>query len=174
MEYQKKKIFNTNIVARTSEEIQGVLNALCFASSREKKLSAYLKKISAILVYSKKTGYDNLLFPKEGIYVCQTRTVLDATREYLASLFVHEARHLWQFKKKKPYYGDIAEEDAYHFQRRFLKKYGIIEDVEWLDELYKQKWWVFKDKKSGKRKSVSPRDRIFKKFVERYVSGNLF
>lgn len=150
-QYQRKKICGICIMAQTPKELRCVEIAIKFVAKKEKKLLIQLKKIDAILVYAKKRGYDNLLFAKERIYVCQTRTVLDSTKEYLASLFLHEARHLSQFEKKKLWQGNKAEEGAYRFQRRFLEKYSTPEEIQWLDEAYRGKWWVFTDRKTGKK-----------------------
>lgn len=111
-----------------------------------------LLKLERILVYPSDGKYLSFYFPKENVYVCDSRLITESSLPYLASLFLHEARHVWQHRtnKKKIYKNlDLCETDAYKFQRKFLKKFGSKNELDWLDEQYKNKWW--KTAKSSKK-----------------------
>ena len=171
MKYNLKKFLNIEIVAKTDNEIKKIVKALEFIKAKDKKSFNILKKLNAILVLPKK-GYDNTLFVKKSIYICQAGTVLRSSISYLSSLFIHESRHLWQYSEGKNYYGDKAEKDAYKLQREFLEKFGNKKETEWLDRLFKEKWWVYTDKK-GKKTLISPNDRLFNKFLDQYLANKL-
>ena len=167
--YHSNNIYGIEVVAITNEEIKKIEKAIHFIKTKDSKSLNLLKRLRAILVFPEK-GYDNLLFLKEKVYVCQTGTILESSISYLASLFIHEARHLWQYYKGRHYYGNEAETDAYNVQRKFLVKFEEKGEVAWLDKRFKEKWWVFKDKK-GKKTLISPKTSLFIKFVSQYLSG---
>lgn len=168
--YFSNDVYGIEVIAITKKEIEKIRKAIHFIKTRDPKSFNLFRRLKAILVLPEK-GYDNQLFLKEKVYICQTGTILESSISYLASLFIHEARHMWQYYKKwKKIYGNKAEKDAYDFQRKFLLKFGEKEEVEWLDKLFKEKWWVYKDKK-GKKTLISPKSDLFAKFVSQYLSG---
>jgi|GEM_PF-6828314 len=77
-----------------------------------------------------------------------------------------------QWKRKEKYIGSDAEQRAYKFQRNFLKKFGDIGEVEWLDKCFEGQWWV--DKKSKKNEtSFSHGDKNLISFCKKYIEGKL-
>lgn len=173
MKYKFKKFLNIEIVAKTDKEIKKITEALEFIKIEDEKSFSILRNLKAILVLPKKR-YDNTLFVKESVYICQAGTILRSSVFYLASLFVHEVRHLWQYRKGKHYYGNKAEQDAYKFQRKFLKKFGekSKKEIKWLDKLFKEKWWIYTNKK-GKKTLISPNDKLFINFLNKYLENKL-
>ena len=167
--YLSRNVYGIEVVATTDKEIEKIRKAIYFIKTRDLKSFNLFKQLKAVLIFPKKY-YDNLLFLKEKVYVCQTGTILESSISYLASLFIHEARHLWQYYKGRHYYGNEAETDAYNVQRKFLVKFEEKGEVAWLDKRFKEKWWVFKDKK-GKKTLISPKTNLFVKFVSQYLSG---
>lgn len=166
--YFKYDFSGIEVVAKTKKEIEKVILALKFLKSKEKKYFKLLKDLKAILVLFKK-DYDNLLWIREKIYICETLTILESSKEYLTSLLLHEAIHIWQYNKGKKYYGDKAEKDAYLKQRKFLVKYGKKDEVLWLDKCFKEKWWVYK----GSRKIDFYDSNILINFAKKYLNGRL-
>lgn len=169
--YHCKNILGIEIVAATKSEVHKVSAALRFLKTRNVKALKTLQMLRAILVFPK-LDYDNTLLVKEKIYICQRGTVLGASTQYLASLLVHEVRHLEQYKRDIKFYGDVAERDAYRIQRQFLKKYSTKEELDWLAKLFKERWWIFKDVK-GRKTLVSPDDKRLRKFAQRYLKNKL-
>ena len=169
--YLFKNVYGIEVVAATDKEIEKIRKAIGFIKTRDLKSFNLFRRLKAILVLPEK-DYDNQLFLEEKVYVCQTGAILESSISYLASLFIHETRHLWQYNKGKHYYGNEAEKDAYSVQRKFLLKFRKKEEVEWLDKLFKEKWWVYKDKK-GKKTLISPKTSLFVKFVSQYLSGKI-
>lgn len=168
--YLSKNVYGIEVVAATDKEIEKIRKAIGFIKIKDSKSFNLFRRLKAILVFPNKDS-DNQLFLKEKVYVCQTGTILESSVSYLASLFVHEARHIWQYNKKwRRHYGNKAEKDAYGSQRKFLLKFGEKEGVEWLDKRFKEKWWIFRDKK-GKKTLISPITGLFVKFVSQYLSG---
>lgn len=170
--YLSKNVYGIEVMVATDKEIKKIRKAINFIKNEDSKSFNLLKRLRAILVISTK-GYDNQLFMREKVYVCQTDTILESSMSYLASLFIHEARHIWQYYKNwKKNYGNKAEKDAYDFQRKFLLKFGGEGEVEWLDKLFKEKWWVYRGK-NGKKTLISPKTGLFTKFISQYLANKL-
>lgn len=164
----KTKFRNIHVSGPDLETITKVRKALNLVFSRHKQAVLYLKKLKAIIVLRGK--YDNLLFGGLKVYICETGTVKESTTSYLASLFVHEARHIFQYSKKNKYRTSTQKEkDAYLFQRKFLIKLNKEGEALGLDEQYKSKWWVFKDK-NGKKTEISPKNDKFRKIAEDFIN----
>jgi hypothetical protein len=69
---------------------------------------------------------------------------------YLASLFLHEAHHIAQYRAGKRYYGKRAEHNATNVQKKFLRKIGYMYAITWLDDQLKSEWWVHMDSETKK------------------------
>lgn len=88
-----KRIYGIEIVASTKKEINKLKRALEFIKLKETKILKTLQWLKAILVFPGKT-YNNLLVLEKKIYICQPKTILESSKQYLASLLVHEAKHI--------------------------------------------------------------------------------
>jgi hypothetical protein len=166
-----KKIYGIEIVAPTKKEINKLKKALEFIKIKEEKVLKILQWLRAILVFPGKT-YNNWLVLDKKIYICQPKTILESTKQYLASLLVHEAKHIFQYKNKQKTVGRKAEFSAYKFQRKFLVKYGKPSEVEWLDQQFQEKWWL-KFEKESKGTTSSSNYKTFLKFIDLYIKGKL-
>jgi len=169
--YYSKKIYNIEILASTKIEIDIIKKALLFIKTHAPQSFSRLKKLQAIIIYPNK-DYNNILFPKENIYICQQGTIIESSMPYLASLLIHEAHHLLQYKKDQKHHGQKTEEEAYKAQRRFLKKYGTKAEVDWLDNLFKDEWWIKRDKKT-KKIIYDKNDDILKNLLINYQKNKI-
>ncbi len=73
---------------------------------------------------------------------------------YVASLIIHEAHHIAQYRAGKQYFGARAEMMAYLRQRNFLKRIKYDYAVKWLDRRFKDKWWRVMDKQEKAKKKA--------------------
>jgi len=171
-DYVFRKYNGIEIGAKNEGEIMRVKKALQFVRVKEKRLFTSIQNLEAVLVRPK-GKYNNLLFPKERVYTCEPGTVNESSRSYLGSLFVHEGVHIKQYIQKRKYKGNDAEQEAYVIQRKFLKMYGTKDEVEWLDLMFTDRWWV--KKKTGKSKENIMRDTDKKliQFCADYINGKL-
>ena len=104
-----------------------------------------IKYLTAIFVVSD-TGSYNETDTLRGIWMTEGGIIVDGSYQYLSSLLLHEAHHIAQHRAGRPYTGAKAEKSAYKLQRRFLKRINYLEAVEWLDNMYGQKWWQHQDR----------------------------
>ena len=86
--------------------------------------------------------------------------------KYVASLLIHEAYHVAQYRGGHKNFGERAEYRACQVQKKFLKKINYLSAIEWLDKQYQQKWWERMDKKSGD-------SLVFKKILNSYKQNIL-
>ncbi len=68
-------------------------------------------------------------FSKSGAAVTQNavdiaRGTFDASETWLASVLVHETIHIWQYRSKKNYYGQAAEQECNNYQLGVLRLIG--------------------------------------------------
>jgi|GEM_PF-6137167 len=87
--YFLKKFKTFTIGASNIEEIKKIKNALRFIEGNAAHSFSSVKLIRGILVRPR-GNYDNMLFPEESVYICESKTIQEASKAYLASLFVHE------------------------------------------------------------------------------------
>jgi len=171
--YYFKKFKTIDVIAGDQENLRRVVETLRFIEKKEPKFFKQIQKLRAIIVRRAGT-YNNSFFPKELVYVCEPATIREASQAYLSSLLVHEGVHIKQYTSKRTYIGDVAEEEAYKTQKKFLKKYGTDYEVEWLDEIFKKKWWVKKDKKGKiRREFLGDKNNRLAKICEDYTRGKL-
>lgn len=151
----EKKYKNIIIKANTKKEINNLVKAIQFVETHSKLYAKKLQTLELILVLQNNKDYENGLLVEYNIWICNNKTILECSTLYLASLLVHEARHLMQYDRKTfPGYGkkpgmkrskkleQRLETDAYVVQRNFLKKLNY--DTEGLDKQFKEKWWLSK------------------------------
>lgn len=106
-------------------------------SARHKDL---IRSLRAVLI-SPKNGYLNELFLADRVWICQSSTIEEANRAYLASLLVHELHHLRQKRAGHSTTGRRAERLAYLAQRSFLRVLSDTLGIAWLDKQYEEQWW---------------------------------
>jgi len=53
-----------------------------------------IKTINGIVVPNSRKTYDNMLFVKERIYVCDAGMIIESSAYYFSTLLAHEARHI--------------------------------------------------------------------------------
>lgn len=153
----EKKYKNITIKADTEKEVNSLIKALRFVDKNGKQYAKKLQTLELILVLQNNGDYENELLAEYSIWICNSKTILECSATYLASLLVHEARHLIQYDKNMfPGYGKKSqtkrsknleqklEMDAYTAQRNFLKKLKLNREIEWLDKQFKEKWWLSK------------------------------
>jgi len=179
----EKKYKNIIIKANTEKEIGNIIKALKLVERESKPYGKKLQTLRIILVLQNNKDYDNELLAEYSIWICNKKTILESSTKYLASLLVHEARHLMQYDTKKfAGYGkkpdkrskeldEQIETDAYKTQRNFLKKLKAEREVEWLDKQFNEKWWVNKTKK-GITYSF-PLDKTFYNFLNDYKNSKI-
>lgn len=168
-----QRVLGVEIIAATQHEIDALGLALRFIKRKDPAIFKKFERCKAILVYPKK-GYDNAVYRDDdpGIWVCESGTVLEASREYLAGLLVHETHHMAQWARGIRGYGERVEDAAYRAQRRFLVRVGAPrEDIEWLDTQRKEKWWVVR-KGKGKQSYSFPNTR-HRKLLAAYRAGTI-
>ncbi|MEW6616882.1 MAG: hypothetical protein AB1333_00440 [Patescibacteria group bacterium] len=170
--YVFRKYSGIEIGAKNEEEIARIKKALQFVRTRGKKFFIPIQFLKSILVRPK-GKYNNLLFPREGVYVCEPGTINESSKSYLGSLFVHEGTHMKQYIWKRKYKGNGAEQEAYMTQRKFLKIHGSKDEVEWLDSMFKDKWWVKKKMEKGKKNIMRDTDKKLIQFCAKYINGKL-
>lgn len=160
----KKKLEIIEIVSNSQNDINKILETLLFIKKKSKDNWRQIKLITAIIV-SPKNGYDNQLFPKERIWICQAGTVRKSSIPYLASLLMHEACHIGQYRMENKKWTESLEKQAYQVQRNFLAKYGTLKEVDWLDKMFKKRWWLdnFKIYKTSSLKK-----NYFRKILNKY------
>src|SRR3989344_3495457 len=90
--------------------------------------------------------------------------VKDYDIPYIASLIIHEAHHIAQFRAGKSYHGAKAEEMAYHYQRRFLKKIKYDYAIAWLDKRFSKRWWSAMDAQSSSKKKM---ESLWKRYINK-------
>lgn len=166
-----KKTYGIEIIAATRREINALESALRFIKRKDTEIFKKFERVKAVLVYPKR-GYDNAVYMEDDprVWVCESGTVLEASREYLAGLLVHEAHHMAQWARGIRGYGDRVENAAYLVQRRFLVRAGARkDDIEWLDVQRKERWWVSR-KKKGQQPSRFSHAR-HRKFLAAYREG---
>jgi len=169
--YILKKIKTFTIGASDNKQINKISIALHFIETNAVRSFSSVALIKSIIV--RPTGsYDNMLFPEEGVYVCEPKTILESSSVYLASLFIHEGVHMLQWKQGRKYIGDSAERDAYKVQRNFLKKFGDKSEVAWLDKCLEEQWWK-KNKGIKKETNFVQSDQKLIRFCKRYIEGRL-
>lgn len=146
-----------NIVGQNLKDIKKVSEAVLFLN-KDTIWNKKIKNLKQIVIHSK-NSYDNELFYKGRIWVCQLGTVREASVVYLASLIIHEIFHILQEKRGMDNKNSRMEPAAYKAQINFLKKYGTKRDVLWVSKLLKEKHWVEQIDMSRKGKGkvyVSP------------------
>jgi hypothetical protein len=110
-----------------------------------RKVTRHLK----IIVVVPRQGYANESFVARRLWITEGSILQGTIPHYLASLLLHEAQHIAQFRAGKPYRGATAEQEAYKVQRALLRHLGQRWAVEWLDAQYKSQWWRSMDRDSG-------------------------
>ena len=171
MKFYQIDIKNIKICASQIKDINKIFDSLNFISQKDKKIWNRVKKIKAIIVHPK-IGYDNELFRPDYIWVCEQGTVRESTMAYLASLIVHESRHVEQYIKGVRNVDFRAEPSAYQDQIEFLEKYGEKYNADYVKKLYSEKFWKnneFLTKKGGKYTSSQP----LLKFLNKYKKKEL-
>jgi hypothetical protein len=160
------------ITGEAVKDIKKIAEAVLFLES-DSTWKKKVRNLKQIIVHSK-NSYDNELFYRGAIWVCQRGTVREATIPYLASLIAHEIFHILQDKRGMDNINSRMEPAAYNAQIRFLEKYGTKRDVWWVSKLLKEKYWEGQINMSRKGKEkiyVSPflkcldkvkRDKIFR------------
>jgi hypothetical protein len=127
-----------------------------FENNKEKLKINFRKKPIFTILVSKITPYYNEFFLKENIFVLGDGYFKKqfAYKEFLASLILHEMKHLEQFQNGKKFTGKIAETEGYKVQRNFLENIRYESAVKWLDNQYKKQWWKEMDKKTIQREKT--------------------
>ncbi len=145
------------IVGSTLKDLKKVSEAILFLK-KDDVWGNKLNNLKKIIIHGK-NSYDNELFHRGRIWVCQLGTVRESSVVYLASLIAHEIYHVLQRKKGMDNVNSRMEPAAYGAQIRFLKKYGTKRDVWWVSKLLKEKHWegqIEINKKGENRVYVSP------------------
>lgn len=164
--FYEKKENGTRIVASSKSEVARTARALKLVKRYQGEEFSQADNLAAVLVYPKR-DYDNELFVKKKIWICQSGTVQESSPEYLASLLVHEMSHLAQYRQRKKYFGAVAENRAYKAQRKFLTQINDTRSIQWLNRQYKKRWWLYKPK-SGGPTPIFPSHFLFRKFLKKY------
>jgi len=171
MKFYQSDFYGTKICAAFKSDIAKISDSLNFIFKKDKQAWSDVKKIKAIIVNSKR-GYNNELFRPECVWVCEIKTVRESTVAYLASLVVHEARHVKQYLRGVKNVDFRAEPAAYKDQIKFLEKYGEKYNANYVKKLYAEKYWQDNEflTKNGKKIVSTP---ALVKFLERYKNGKL-
>lgn len=151
------------IIGATLKDLKKVSEAVLFLAS-DSAWAGKLKNLKKIIIHGK-NSYDNELFHRGRIWVCQLGTVRESSVVYLASLIAHEIYHIIQGKKGMDNINSRMEPAAYNSQIRFLKKYGTRRDVWWVSKLLKERHWegqIEVNRKGKNRIYISP----FIKYLE--------
>lgn len=171
--FYTKKVLGVAIISVTREEIAALENVLWFIRRRDPIRFRKVAQLHAVLVYPRR-GYENAIYMDDDpyIWVCESGTVLESSSAYLAGLLIHEAVHLAQWRRGIRRHSAHWEQEAYLAQRRFLKKIGANDEVVWLDQQFRERWWVRGKDTVSQRSSdqVSARHR---RLLTSYRSGTL-
>ena len=165
-----KKIFVTTqygitIAATQKTVLEKLKRAVSFAVQHDIQSSRLVKRMRAILVYPR-NGYDNELFRKSRIWVCEMKTIRESSTPYLASLLVHEGWHLAQFSRGVRNVHSRAERTAYKTQAKFLTAIGDKRGARWVGQQLRSRAWETK-LPSGKNAVMSRAEH--RDFVRRWT-----
>ncbi|OGX06894.1 MAG: hypothetical protein A2Z88_08485 [Omnitrophica WOR_2 bacterium GWA2_47_8] len=171
--FYTKTVVGIQLVAKTRREIDALVKALRLIRRRAPKLFRCFRFLDAVLVYPKRS-YDNAIYMHDDpyVWVCESGTALESSPAYFAGLLVHEAVHVAQWRRGIRRHSTRMEEEAYHAQRRFLKNIGANDEVAWLDEQFKERWWV-KGRGEAQKRSVDRISARHRRFLASYRSGTL-
>ncbi len=154
---RKYKQSGVEIIGIRLKDLKKVAEAVLFLGS-DSVWRGKLKNLKKIVIHNK-NSYDNELFHRGKIWVCQLGTVRESSVVYLASLIAHEIFHAIQGKRGMDNINSRMEPAAYKAQIRFLSKYGTKQDVQWVSKLLKEKHWegqIEINRKGKNRTYVSP------------------
>lgn len=175
----KSKVLDTiSIFADKDAEHEKIKEAFEIFKKHRPHLFKVWQSMNSVAVLSEE-GYENFIYYDLKVFLLKTATVLEMENHFLASLFVHEAQHLVQYKKNPNEFDDefLAEKlyedherDAYETQQNFLREVGTQEDVEWLKEQFENKWWI-DNTNSEVGENIAMRDGDhYRKIAEKYIT----
>lgn len=137
-------IFGIQIIYKDKKDINKLKSALRYLCLKDEKSFNFVRaNLRFVAVVRLKTKYNEALVRDFG-WLVSLGLLKDGSYpyQYIASLLIHEACHIKQYKSGKKYLGSVAETEAYKKQRSFLNRIGYKNAVRWLDEQYKNRWWV--------------------------------
>jgi|SRR6185437_7993485 len=169
--YWRKVYGGIALVARRKPDIKRIKNALQFLKRKSPEDFSFVEKNLRAILIVEGIGWYNEMFAKQGFWVGGEGGIGLSDNKpqsgYLASLLLHEAEHVAQYRKyHRLYIGKKAERPAFLKQRKFLSKIGDEKRVRWLDEQWVSEWW--KEYDTDERPI-----RIAHAFVERYEKGRV-
>lgn len=175
--FYKSVVFGITIVSQDKKHIVQFEKALLLIKKTDRRLFLKVVCLKAILIYPGENQY-GAVYEKERIFIDQPKSMQKVSSSWLASILVHEAWHIDQYKRKIREFGVKTEKGAYLVQRRFLLKVGVKSEIKWLDKVYQSKWWESETKKAKNsqgydKKSVEKNEVAFWKFMNQYKAKKL-
>lgn len=156
----RKKILGIEVVAELQSDFNKVAVAILYLKRKYSMYFNLIKKIKGIYIYPK-LGYDNEFFPDKKKWVCELKTVRESSIIYLASLLVHEAIHLRQYKHGLIKNTKKTELEAYETQRKFLNKAGDKKSAQWIMKQYRENWTKYRYKDTKQFLKPSKKFKVF-------------
>lgn len=135
------------IYFESSDPSQKICEAINLISQNEEKIfKKILENLQALVIIDELASY-NETFVEKGVWVSGRKIFVEEsyTSEYIASLLLHEAFHIDQYKRGVLYMGKEAETEALEFQKKFLRQIEYNHAIEWLKKQYEGEWWKVMD-----------------------------
>lgn len=132
----QQRLDGITIAGPSKEDIETVSSALsCLRTASPEAHKRVARHLALVLIVPDIDQYNELLV-EQGAWIAGQELVQLQKHDpaYLASLLVHEEKHIAQFREGRSFRGDAAEREAYAAQRSFLKEIRYDEAVRWLDE----------------------------------------
>lgn len=170
--FYQATVRNIKICASRKADIDKIADALLFVWEKDKKYWDRVRKIRSIIVHPK-YDYDNELFRPEYIWICEEGTVRESTKAYLASLLVHEARHIVQHMRGVKNVDLRAEPAAYRDQMEFLEKYGEEYNANHIKKLYADKFWKSNEYVTKEGERYVSASSALEEFLEKYKENKI-
>jgi hypothetical protein len=140
--------YNISIQAPDKKPIQRLRLALRYAKAfQPRSFKTIIRNLKNVIVLGQR-GLTNETFVEKRTWVTESSILNDrTTTPYVASLLLHEAKHIAQYRSRNSYRGARAEREAYRVQRAFLVRAKQYRAVQWLDSQYRSRWWAVMDRR---------------------------
>lgn len=143
MKQKIRFIYGCRVVSEEEKDFSKIRRAFVFLREKDSNSFKYvLKYLKSIVVLSISKQFNEAILEKK-TWLVSSSVISDKSYpyQYLASVFIHESCHIQQFLEKRFFVGRASEAEAYNLQKKFLKKVGYMNAVNWLEEQFKNKWW---------------------------------